>query len=141
MTPQSFSKIFWKQYLLLEKDFIETDEFVTISKANSDTFSSRYTYLFLNICSEIDSIAEEYCKVVKAPSKVKNILQKMAVIVNDDPKIKDQRVSTKYPYEIINFVPFAGFDSESAGGKITIWSSISVRMFRKRENQTISERT
>ena len=111
MTPQSFSKIFWKQYLLLEKDFLETDEFVTISKANSDTFSNRYTYLFLNICSEIDSIAEEYCKIVKAPSKVKNILQKMAVIVNDDPKIKDQRVSTKYPYEIINFVPFAGFDS------------------------------
>ena len=80
------------------------------------TFSSRYTYLLLNICSEIDSIAEEYCKVVKAPSKVKNILQKMTVIVNDDPKIKDQRVSTKYPYEIINFVPFAGFDSESAAG-------------------------
>lgn len=114
---------------------------MTISKANSDTFSSRYTYLFLNICSEIDSIAEEYCKVVKAPSKVKNILQKMTVIVNDDPKIKDQRVSTKYPYEIINFVPFAGFDSESAGGRIITWSSISVPMFRKREYQTISLRT
>jgi len=77
MAPQTFSKIFWKQYLLLEKDFLETDEFVTISKANSDTFSTRYTYLFLNICSEIDSIAEEYCKVVNTPSKVKNILQKM----------------------------------------------------------------
>ena len=25
MTPQIFSKIFWKQYLLLEKDFLETD--------------------------------------------------------------------------------------------------------------------
>lgn len=36
--------------------------------------------------------------------------------MKDDPKIKDQRVSTKYPYEIINFVPFAGFDSESAAG-------------------------
>ena len=92
MTPQSFSKIFWKQYLLLEKDFLETDEFVTIDKSNFKTFSSRYTYLFLNICREVDSIAEEYCNVVKAPSKVKNILQKMTVIVNDDPKIKDQRV-------------------------------------------------
>ena len=45
MTPQSFSKIFWKQYLLLEKDFLETDEFVTIDKSNFKTFSSRYTYL------------------------------------------------------------------------------------------------
>ena len=40
----------------------------------------------------------------------------MSVIVNDDPKIKDQKVSTKYPYEVINLVPFAGFDSESAAG-------------------------
>ena len=69
MTPQQFSKIFWKQYLLLEKDFLETDEFVTIDKSNFKTFSRRYTYLFLNICSEIDSIAEEYCKVVKNFSK------------------------------------------------------------------------
>ena len=45
MTPQSFSKIFWKQYLLLEKDFLETDEFVSIDKSNFKTFSSRYTYL------------------------------------------------------------------------------------------------
>ena len=37
MTPQQFSKIFWKQYLLLDTDFLETDEFVTISKANSNT--------------------------------------------------------------------------------------------------------
>lgn len=114
---------------------------MTISKANNDTFSNRYTYLFLNICSEIDSIAEEYCKVVKAPSKVKNILQKMTVIENNDPKIKNQKVSTKYPYEIINFVPFAGFDSESAAGKIITLSNISVPMFRKRESRTISLRT
>ena len=37
MTPQQFSKIFWKQYLLLEKDFLETDEFVTIDKSNFKT--------------------------------------------------------------------------------------------------------
>lgn len=75
MTPQSFSKIFWKQYLLLEKDFLETDEFVTIDKNNFKTFSSRYTYLLLNICSEIDSIVEEYCKVLGR--KPKNIVAKV----------------------------------------------------------------
>lgn len=69
MTPLPFSKIFWKQYLLLEKDFLETDEFVTIHKSNYKTFSSRYTYLFLNTCSEIDSLAEEYCKVVVPTSR------------------------------------------------------------------------
>ena len=90
--------------------------FVYFPQYSENSRDNRYAYLFLNICSEIDSIAEEYCKVVKAPSKVKNILQKMTVIVNDNSKIKDQKLSTKYPYEIIYFVPFAGFDSESAAG-------------------------
>ncbi|SHL67733.1 hypothetical protein SAMN05720470_11210 [Fibrobacter sp. UWOV1] len=27
MTPQQFTKIFWKQYLLLEKDFLEMGVF------------------------------------------------------------------------------------------------------------------
>lgn len=115
MAPQQFSKIFWKQYLLLEKDFLETDEYVTIDKSNYSTFSSRYTYLFLNICSEIDSLAEEYCKVVDPASKPKNILQKMSVIVTNDSRIKDQTISTKYPYEKINVVPFANFGAEAAG--------------------------
>ena len=116
MTPQLFSKIYWKQYLLLEKDFLETEEYVAIDKSNYKTFSRRYTYLFLNICSEVDSIAEEYCKIVKPSPKVKNILLKIAAIVDNDPSIKDQRVSTRYPYERINLVPFAGFDNESAAG-------------------------
>jgi hypothetical protein len=30
MTPQIFSRIFWKQYFLLEKDFVETDKPVSI---------------------------------------------------------------------------------------------------------------
>ncbi len=116
MTPQLFTKIFWKQYLLLEKDFLETEEYVAIDKSNYKTFSHRYIYLFLNICSEVDSVAEEYCKIVKTSPKAKNILQKMAIIVDNEPSIKNQKVSTRYPYEKINLVPFAGFDSESAAG-------------------------
>ena len=76
------------------------DEFVSIDRSNFKTFSDRYTYLFLNICSEIDSIAEEYCKVVKAHSKVKNILQKMSVIVNDDPKIHPLSESLQAPWRV-----------------------------------------
>lgn len=116
MTQLEFNKMFWKQYLLLEKDFLETEEYVAIEPGNNNTFSRRFTYLFLNICSEIDSIAEEYCKLVNPAKKVKNILQKFEVIVENDSKIKDYRLSTKHPYEIMYFVPFAGFDSESAAG-------------------------
>lgn len=112
MTPQSFSKIFWKQYLLLEKDFLETDEFVTIDKSNFKTFSSRYTYLLLNICSEIDSIAEEYCKVLGR--KPKNIIAKVWAIVTKTPRIKNEHAITKYPYEVIKPAPFQAFDDKVA---------------------------
>lgn len=107
-----FSKIFWKQYLLLEKDFLETDEFVTIDKNNYKTFSSRYTYLLLNICSEIDSIAEEYCKVLGR--KPKNIVAKVRTIVTKTPRIKNERAITKYPYEVIKPAPFQAFDDKVA---------------------------
>ena len=112
MTPQQFSKIFWKQYLLLEKDFLETDEFVTIDKSNFKTFSSRYTYLLLNICSEIDSIAEVYCKVLGR--KPKNIVAKVRAIVTKTPRIKNERAITKYPYEVIKPAPFQAFDDKVA---------------------------
>ena len=111
MTPQQFSKIFWKQYLLLEKDFLETDEFVSIDKSNFKTFSSRYTYLFLNICSEVDSIAGEYCKALGR--KPKNIATNIRVIVTKTPRIKNERVTTKYPYEGIKITPFQSFEDKN----------------------------
>lgn len=116
MTQNEFRNAFWKQYLLLEKDFLETDEYVSIESANNSTFSSRYTYLFLNICSEVDSLAEEICKHITVSAKPKNILEKLTAIVDNNPKIKDQHVITKYPYKELNFVPFQNFSASSAAG-------------------------
>lgn len=76
------------------------------------TFSSRYTYLFLNICSEIDSLAEEYCKVLGR--KPKTIVAKIKAIVMDTPRIKNERAITKYPYELIKLAPFQAFDDKVA---------------------------
>ena len=112
MNKQEFRKIFWKQYLLLEKDFLETDEFVTIDKDNYKTFSSRYTYLILNICSEMDSVAEEFCRFVEKTDKIKQktIVLKIDRILSEDNKLKYTRVKTRYPYSEMHFVPFQKFD-------------------------------
>lgn len=43
-------------------------------------------------------------------------------------RLKIKEFLQKYPYEIINFVPFAGFDSESAAGW---WQDYNlVKLFR-----------
>lgn len=92
---------------MLEKDFLETDEFVSIDKSNFKTFSNRYTYLFLNICSEVDSISGEYCKALGR--KPKNIAANIRVIVTKTARIKNERATTKYPYEGIKITPFQSF--------------------------------
>lgn len=118
MDKKEFKRIFWKQYLLLEKDFLETDEFVSINKVNNKTFSNRYTYLLLNICSEMDSVAEEFCKWIEKSNKTKQktIVTKIDQIIEMNPVIQNDRVKTKYPYEEMYFVPFQNFDDSSSAG-------------------------
>lgn len=116
MNKKDFNKIFWKQYLLLEKDFLETDEFVSIEKSNNKTYSRRYTYLLLNICSEMDSVAEEYCRFIENSDKCKqkSIVNKIQEILMENAKLKNATVKTKYPFEKMSFVPFQSFDDESS---------------------------
>ncbi len=59
MNRDEFLKVYWKQYRLLERDLIQTDDYVSIDKDNYTTFSSQYTKLLLTTCSEMDSIAEQ----------------------------------------------------------------------------------
>ncbi len=111
-----FIKTFWKTYFLLEKDFLATDEYVSIDKSNHKTFSPRYTYLFLNICSEMDSLAGEYCKVLNCGNGLNNIVKKISAILQDCPQIKDMKCTTVFPYEKINVVPFQSFNEENSAG-------------------------
>lgn len=65
ITEKEFLNIFWKQYQIIEKDVRISSEYVDIHKSNFPTFSSRYINMFLNICSNIDSLIEIYCKMVE----------------------------------------------------------------------------
>ena len=116
MDKDSFIKTFWKNYNLLEKDFLTTDEYVSVSKSNYKTFSARYTSLFLNICSEMDSLAGYYCKALNCEGNLNNIVKKITEILQDNPKLKDMKCVTIFPYEIIYVVPFQGFSEESSAG-------------------------
>ncbi|OOE41692.1 hypothetical protein BZG00_01610 [Salinivibrio kushneri] len=52
----------WQHFLSLEKDFVETVEYVELSDENALTYSIAYTKLYLAICSETDVIAKLVCK-------------------------------------------------------------------------------
>ncbi|WGO98147.1 hypothetical protein QFX18_19250 [Saccharophagus degradans] len=75
----------WQHFLSLEKDFIETIEFVELDAANDGTFSVAYTKLLLAICSEVDVVAKLVCKKINPASSARNI---------DDYR---QEIAGKYP--------------------------------------------
>lgn len=120
MTKEEFIKLYWRQYLSLEKDIIETDDYVTLDKKNYATFSNNYAKIFIMTCSEIDSLLVQFSKMVKADYKeesdikANNILKRLDTIKTAYPKIGNYHVKTKFPFNDLNYVPYSDFSKEHA---------------------------
>lgn len=113
LSKEEFLKIYWKQYRLLEKIFIQTDEYVSISKDNYDTFSNRYVNLLLLICSEMDSLLG----AISSGRKYQSILRKFECFVKEYPNVRNCKVDTKYPYDIKNITPMIKFSEKNQNDK------------------------
>ena len=61
MTSEGLVNSFWTHYIMLEKEFMATMEYVRISTDNYKTYSDAYAKLLLQIGSEIDIVAKETC--------------------------------------------------------------------------------
>ena len=90
-------KIYWQQYLLLEKRMIELSDYVAIDRKNYATFSNQFISMYLIICSEIDSVADEYCKRFLEQDKKNTfgITNKINLILHEYPKLQDWRCQTR----------------------------------------------
>ncbi|STP39290.1 Uncharacterised protein [Enterococcus durans] len=61
MDKVQFSNFYWKYYLHLENEFINTTEFVMLDENNFQTFSIEYQKLLLAIGSECEILFKELC--------------------------------------------------------------------------------
>ena len=114
MNKDNFDRVYCAQYKILEDKLIELSEYVTIDPLNFATFSLQLNSLFILVCSEIDSVAGDFCKAINADDKsIFGIINKIDIIVKNYPNLKNLRVSTKYPYAEINMVPFQKFAPNS----------------------------
>lgn len=131
MNREEFLKIYWRQYQLLEKELLRTDDYVSIDKDNYNTFSNQYMKLLLTICSEMDSIAEVLCGLDgdKVPFGIKN---KLDVLVIKYPKLDRYRVNTKFPYDIKNITPLVKF-SDSISDWWQAYNDIKHRRMEQNE--------
>ena len=61
-TRDEFLQRYWNYYLLLEKDFLDIEQYLTIDEVNFNSFSNEYIKQYQTICSEIDVISKSYCR-------------------------------------------------------------------------------
>ncbi len=69
MTVEEFKREYLRQYCLIEKDFVNTIDYVSISPNNYSTFSPTYLKILLSIGSEIDVMKDFICKTLNTDMK------------------------------------------------------------------------
>ena len=69
MNTQEFQQTYWKYYLNLENDFLNTEKYVTIDKENQKTFSIEYMKILQMICAEIDVLSKVFSKMIDESNK------------------------------------------------------------------------
>lgn len=102
MTRKELSQKYWRYYLLLEKRFIESTEYVELHKDNFGTFSNGYALLIQAIGSELDTMFKEYCGF--STSEFRTISDYTQHIMKSYPDIASQKiVLQEYDIEIQPF--------------------------------------
>lgn len=121
MNKDEFYKLYWRQYQFLEKEVLDTDAYVTIDNKNSAAFSAQYVKLFLNLCSEIDTLAEQLREMIAErhedcdiDTKGPTILKKIAAVKIEFEKLGEMYVITKAEYDSWKNIPFLKFDDTSS---------------------------
>lgn len=64
MNLKDFKKEYLSQYILIEKDFRDTNDYVSMSENNYKTFSAVYLKLLLSIGSEVDVVEQLLCELL-----------------------------------------------------------------------------
>ena len=90
-------QMYWNQYRLIEKRMVELSDYVMINTQNNATFSNQFILMYLSICSEIDSLANEFCKEITSSEKERfGINNKMNLLIEKYPKLKNWKCKTKF---------------------------------------------
>jgi len=87
MTTKEFKRSYISHYLLLEKNFQSTTEYVTVAEDNYDAYSVSYLKLLLTIGSEID-VMLEFLANLYDPTTKESGFGCSKVILKNEPDIK-----------------------------------------------------
>ena len=69
MNRKELSQNHWKYYLMLEKRFVESIEFVELHEDNFDAFSNGYALLIQAIGAELDTVSKSFAVSIQRIEK------------------------------------------------------------------------
>ena len=110
MNREQFLRDYWAYYLMLEEKFVETLNYVALSKDNEKTYSNEYAALLQMIGAELDSFFKVYCGF--GASEVKNISDYYQFVTTDYPEILTQEIRVRSAD--LTFRPFEGWNGIQA---------------------------
>lgn len=121
MNRKELSQNHWKYYLMLEKRFMESIEYVELHKDNFNTFSNGYALLIQAIGAELDTVFKEFCGFNTDDRKNINDYAQHILTVNAD--IKNNKIIVKdYDIEI---QPFSNWDASLAAQSLSWWTAFT----------------
>ncbi len=111
MTEDEFESLYWKQYLMIEKEFKLTEKYVTIDRLNFKSYSDSYGKLLLQIGSEIDVVAKKLCNEINANATANTIDQYAPLITGHFSEFTQVTVTCRG----IDLNPWKGWTSGTSG--------------------------
>ena len=121
MNRKELSQNHWKYYLMLEKRFVESIEFVELHEDNFDAFSNGYALLIQAIGAELDTVFKEFCGFNTTDRKT--VADYAQYILNNTTDIKNQKISVQeYDIEI---QPFMNWDINRPGQSLQWWRAFT----------------
>lgn len=95
VSRNEFIQRYWKYYLMLENNFLDTERYLTIDELNFDAFSNEYIKQYQIICSEIDVIVKSYCKVMDPTFRGNKINAYCKCVTDNNPDFKNRKIKVK----------------------------------------------
>ena len=121
MDRNELSRNHWKYYLMLEKHFVESIEYVELHEDNFNTFSNGYALLIQAIGAELDAVFKEYCGFNTDDRET--IADYAQYLLSNEPHIVNQIISLQeYDVEI---QPFKNWDVNHPAQSLQWWKAFA----------------
>lgn len=112
---------YWRYYLQLEDQFIESIEYVELDPRNYSAFSNRFAMLIQAIGAELDTLFKLFCDFDLSARK--NISDYAEQILQHNASIIDLKVKLRqFGFEI---QPFSGWDLHQAAQSLAWWHAFT----------------